>query len=115
MEMPEYTDGVLRLFRIEENEKEDYPEERLRDTGMKIWYRELSVFDSTRARLSADGAEVTMKVRIPQFKKINSKNICMIDGAQHEIYNAAHLTTKDGFKETELTLKTPAHDREVLR
>lgn len=39
--------------------------------------------------------------------------ICVIDGAQHEIYNVAHVTTKDGFKETELTLKTPAYDREV--
>ena len=38
----------------------------------------------------------------------------MIAGTQHEIYNAAHVTTKDGFKETELTLKTPTIDREVI-
>ena len=50
---------------------------------------------------------------VPQYKQINSKCICVIDGAQHEIYNVAHVTTKDGFKETELTLKTPAYDREV--
>lgn len=57
--------------------------------------------------------EVTMKISIPQYKQVNSKCICVIDGAQHEIYNVAHVTTKDGFKETELTLKTPAYDREV--
>lgn len=42
------------------------------------------------------------------------KHVCIIDGEQHEIYNVAHVTTKDGFRETELTLKTPAHDREVI-
>ena len=58
--------------------------------------------------------EVTYKLAIPQYKKINSKYICLIDGEQHEIYNIAHTTTKDGFKESELTLKTPAYEREVI-
>ena len=114
MAMPEYTDGVLKLYRIEEDDTEDYPEEKIRDTGMHIWYRELSIYDTTRAKLSADSIEVTMKLSIPQYKKINSKYICVINGEQHEIYNVAHVTTKDGFKESELTLKTPAHDREVI-
>ena len=112
MAMPEYTDGVLELLRIEEDNSQDFPVEKVRSTGMHIWYRELSVFDTTRAKLSADGIEVTMKISIPQYKQVNSKCICVIDGAQHEIYNVAHVTTKDGFKETELTLKTPAYDRE---
>ncbi len=115
MAMPEYTDGVLELYRIEEDESEDYPVEKLKDTEMKIWYRELSVFDTTRAKLSADSIEVTMKVSIPQYKKINSKCVCIIDGEQHEIYNVAHTTTRDGFRESELTLKTPAHDREIIK
>lgn len=115
MAMPEYTDGVLKLYRIEEDESEDYPVEKLKDTGMKIWYRELSVFDTTRAKLSADSIEVTMKVSIPQYKKINSKCVCIIDGEQHEIYNVAHTTTRNGFRESELTLKTPAHDREIIK
>lgn len=105
--------GVLELLRIEEDCSQDFPVEKVRSTGMHIWYRELSVFDTTRAKLSADGIEVTMKISIPQYKQVNSKCICVIDGAQHEIYNVAHVTTKDGFKETELTLKTPAYDREV--
>lgn len=115
MAMPEYTDGVLELYRIEEDESEDYPVEKLKDTEMKIWYRELSVFDTTRAKLSADSIEATMKVSIPQYKKINSKCVCIIDGEQHEIYNVAHTTTRDGFRESELTLKTPAHDREIIK
>lgn len=114
MAMPEYVDGVLELYRIEEDDTEDYPEEKIRSTGMIIWYRELSVFDTTRAKLAADGIEVTTKVVIPQYKEINSKCVCMINGEQHEVYNVAHTTTKDGFKESELTLKTPTHDREII-
>ena len=56
--MPEYTDGVLDLYQIEEDTSEDYPLEHLRNTGMRIWYRELSVYDTTRAKLSADSIEV---------------------------------------------------------
>ena len=114
MAMPEYTDGVLELYEITNDESEDYPEERLKYTGLRIWYRELAVYDTTRAKLSADSVEVTYKLAIPQYKKINSKCICLIDGEQHEIYNIAHTTTKDGFKESELTLKTPAYEREVI-
>lgn len=114
MTLPEYTDGVLELYRIEEDTSKDYPEERLRATNERIWYRELSVYDTTRAKLAADSIEVTYKIAIPQYKKINSKYICLIDGEQHEIYNIAHTTTKDGFKESELTLKTPAYEREVI-
>ena len=102
MALPEYTDGVLELYRIENDESEDYPEE------------ELAVYDTTRAKLSADSIEVTLKLAIPQYKQINSKCVCIIGGEQHEIYNVAHITTKDGFRESELTLKTPAHDREVI-
>lgn len=113
MRMPEYTDGVFELYQIEEDENEDYPVEKLRDTGMRIWYRELSVYDTTRAKLSADSVEVTMKISIPRYKGVNSKCVCVIDGVQHEVYNAAHVTNKDGFLETELTLKTTTVDREV--
>ena len=45
MAMPEYTDGVLELLRIEEDCSQDFPVEKVRSTGMHIWYRELSVFE----------------------------------------------------------------------
>ena len=73
--MPEYTDGVLDLYQIEEDTSGDYPLEHLRNSGMRIWYRELSVYDTTRAKLSADSVEVTMKISIPRYKGINSKNL----------------------------------------
>lgn len=112
--MPEYTDGVLDLYQIEEDTSEDYPLEHLKNTGMRIWYRELSVYDTTRAKLSADSIEVTMKISIPRYKGINSKSVCVIDGVQHEVYNAAHVTSKDGFPETEVTLKTATQERGII-
>ena len=62
MAMPEYTDGVLELYEITNDESEDYPEERLKYSGLRIWYRELAVYDTTRAKLSADSVEVTYKL-----------------------------------------------------
>lgn len=114
MAMPEYVDGVLEIRRIVNDESEDYPEEKLERIGLKVWYRELSVYDTTRAKLSADSVEVTMKLAIPRFKGVDSKCVCIIDGEQHEVYNVAQTTTKDGFRESELTLKTPAYEREVI-
>lgn len=38
MAMPEYTDGVLELLRIEDC-SQDFPVEKVRSTGMHIWYR----------------------------------------------------------------------------
>ena len=42
MAMPEYTDGVLELLRIEEDCSQDFPVEKVRSTGMHIWYRAVS-------------------------------------------------------------------------
>ena len=72
MAMPEYVDGVLEIRRIVNEESEDYPEEKLERIGLKVWYRELSVYDTTRAKLSADSVEVTMKLAIPRFKSVDS-------------------------------------------
>ena len=114
MALPEYTDGVFELYRIENDESEDIQKKSSVIPECAFWYRELVVYDTTRAKLSADSIEVTLKLAIPQYKQINSKCVCIIGGEQHEIYNVAHITTKDGFRESELTLKTPAHDREVI-
>lgn len=112
--MPEYTDGVLDLYQIEEDTSEDYPLEHLRNTECVSGTGNCRYMTRHRAKLSADSIEVTMKISIPRYKGINSKSVCVIDGVQHEVYNAAHVTSKDGFPETELTLKTAAQEREVI-
>lgn len=112
-ELPEYTDGYFWLYRKKTDESEDYPMEYLEDENMKIWYSEISVFDRVRYEMQQGGIEVTMKIRIPRYKGINSKCICMIHGTQHEVYNAAHIINKNGFPETELTLIRPERQVEV--
>lgn len=109
---PQYTDGILDVFEVIEDQKSDFPKQKLRATGVRLWYRELSVFDQLRYRLNEQGKEVTMKIRIPRYKGIDSRNWVRIDGHYHQVYNAAHLISKDGFPETELTLTAPQNNLE---
>ena len=113
IEIPEYVDGCFHLFRIKNDESKDYPEEYLEDTKMDIWFREISVFDKTKYEFEQGGKEVTMKIRIMQYKGIDSKCVCLIDGRQHLVYNAAHVKDKYGFPETELTLIRPEGEWEI--
>ena len=107
IELPEYTDGCLRLYRIKEDTSKDYPETYLEDTKLDIWFREISVYDKVRYEFDQGGKEITMKIRIPQYKGIDSKCMCLIDRDQHLVYNATHVKDKYGFPETELTLIRP--------
>lgn len=109
IKLPEYVDGCLRLYRIKNDtlESKDYPKEYLEDTKMNIWFREISVFDKTKYEFEQRGKEVTMKIRIAQYRGIDSKCVCLIDGRQHHVYNAAHVKDEYGFLETELTLIRP--------
>lgn len=107
IELPEYTDGLLRIYRIRNDETEDFPEEYLEDTKMEVWFREISVFDKVKYEFDQGGKEVTMKLRIPQFKGIDSKCVCLIEGRQHLVYNATNVKDKYGSPETELTLVRP--------
>ncbi len=114
-QLPEYTDGCLELYRIKNDTTSDFPVEVLEKAGMPpIWYREISVFDKLRYEFNQGGKEITAKIRIPQYKKIDSRCMCLIDGRQHLVYNAAHITSKEGFPETELTLVRPEKELEIL-
>lgn len=120
IELPEYTDGCFELFRIKNDESNDFPKEYLEDTDMEIWFREISVFDRTKYEFEQGGKEITMKIRIPQFKEIDSDCVCVIAGQKHLVYNAAHVKDKYGFPETELTLTRPEgewkiHDKDGIK
>ena len=107
IELPEYTDGILRIYRIRNDDTKDFPEEYLEDMKMEVWFREISVFDKVKYEFDQGGKEVTMKLRIPQFKGIDSRCVCLIDGRQHLVYYATNGKDKYGFQETELTLVRP--------
>lgn len=111
IKIPEYVDGYFELFRIAQDTSSDYPREILEDQKMELCYREISVYDRTKYELEQGGKEVTMKIRIPRYKGVDSRNVCKIDGEYHIVYNATHVVNKDGFAETELTLMRP--DKEL--
>ena len=109
--MPEYTDGCFELFKVENDETSDFPIDILKTTGINVWFREISVFDKVRYEFEQGGKEITMKIRIPRYKGIDSTCAVKIEGKIHMVYNAAHIVDKEGFKETELTLVRP--DKEL--
>lgn len=111
---PTYTDGRLRLYKIVADEENDFPVEQLKDTKITIWYSELSVYDHMRYQMNQAGIEVTMKIRIPKAKEINSKCVCKIEGEMHRVYNVTHIKNKDGFPETEITLMKWEKEMEVI-
>ena len=113
-ELPSYTGGRFALYRKWTDEIHDFPMEYLINQNMIIWYSEISVFDRVKYEMQQAGIEVTMKIRIPRYKKIDSKCVCIIDAIQHEVYTAAHIINKNGFPETELTLIRPERQIEVL-
>lgn len=110
---PEYADGAFRLYKIKEDNTTDFPIRYLEDQKMTIWYREISVFDRVRYEFDQGGKEVTLKIRTPMYKGIDSQCVCMIEGRQHQVYNATHVTDKNGFKETELTLIVPEKELDI--
>lgn len=113
MKIPEYTSGCFDLCKKYQDKVGDYPVECLISTGYEIWYREIAVFDKTRYKLEQGGKEITKKIRIPQYKDIGTGDVCLMDGKQHLVYNAAHITDKDGNPETELTLIRPGKELEI--
>lgn len=110
IELPEYTDGCLHLYRIQDDASSDFPISKLIDTQINIWFREISVFDRLRYEFEQGQKEITMKIRIQQYKGINSKCACEINGKMHIVYNATHVKDKMGFPETEITLVRPEKD-----
>lgn len=110
---PKYTDGMLRIYRTRNDDSNDYPETYLEDIGMKLWYRELSIYDRVRQEFEQNNKEITLKLRIPRFKGIDSKCVCIIEGLQHRVQNAAHVVDKNGFLETELTLIRPESELKI--
>ncbi len=111
---PTYEDGIFDLYRIKSDESADFPEEVLEDQHMRICYKEISIFDRTRYQFDQGGIELTMKIRIPLYKYVNSKCVCIIEGKQHLVYNAAHVKDKNGFPETELTLIRPERELRII-
>lgn len=103
-ELPTYLDGEFKVYLISETDDRT-PKKELVDEKLNICFEELSVFDTLRFDLKVKGVDVSMKIRITQYKGITSMNVLKIDNEFHEVVNVAHFTSKDGFKQSDLTLK----------
>lgn len=115
--MPEYIDGVFKLCKraTQTDPETKYKTEVLQDLHMSIYYRELAIFDRTKVELNSAGIDVQIKICIPEYRAIKSDCVLIINDEQYEVYNVAHITTKEGFKESEITLITPSVIREVMK
>ena len=112
--LPEYTDGCFELCRIKNEMAGDYPVETLKKQDYTSVTEKFPYLTSCDMNLIREEKKITAKIRIPQYKKIDSRCVCLIDGEQHLVYNAAHITSKEGFPETELTLIRPEREIEIL-
>ncbi len=114
---PVYNSGCFKLFDIvdvADNDAPDFPIKKIRERYLDaIGYRELAIYDRTRLTFEQADTEITMKIAIPRWDGIDSNCVCMIDGVQHKVFNCAHVISKQGYLETELTLVKPAMTYEV--
>ncbi len=110
MELPSYTDGMFHLFSIGFSD-DAYQEEKLSDEKMDIWFQDLSISDVNKSTMHQNGVKTTRKIRIPQYKKIDSMSVVKIEEEYYQVYNAYHFRNKDGFLETDLTLTRYAYDK----
>lgn len=101
--MPAYNSGILELFKLSDDGG-IYPKEVLKPCNIKIWYRELNIYDNMKVQFNQNQIEVNLKIAIPQFRNIDSRSIIKINRDFFTIYNIVHVTSKDGIKESEMTL-----------
>ena len=114
---PAYVDGFFELYDlvdIPDLDNPDAPIRKIKRRGVgEIWYRDLAVYDRTRLIFEQAGKELTHKIAIQRWGGVSTSCVCMIDGSQYKVYNAAQTETRDGYLETEITLITPGMTYEV--
>ena len=116
--MPAYNDGCFALYDIvdvPDPDAPDFPVKKIkaREIG-PVGYRELAIYDRTRLTFEQADTELTKKIAIPRWDGIDSNCVCVINGIQHKVFNAAHVISKQGYIETELTLVKPVVTYEVV-
>lgn len=101
--MQTYVDGRFDLYRIKETD-EVSSRRYLEDLKMSIWYHELSISDRLRSALNATNIDPSLKIRIPQFRELDSLSVLKIGDQYFKVYNAYHFVDRDGCKQSDLTL-----------
>ena len=103
-QLPVYNDGNFLIYEINQT-KDVYPKEFLKLVKKEnMWFKELSISNNLKFEAEQRNIKITMKIRIPQTKEIDSLTVLKIGNNYHKVYNAYHFTNSEGFKETDLTL-----------
>ena len=105
--LPTYNDGFFYLYKIcQKKNGTKYPIEYIKKVNnQEIWYEEISLTDKLRFEAEERNKKITLKIRIPQMKEIDSLCVVKIGNEYHKVFNAYHFTNKEGFKESDLTLE----------
>ena len=114
---PVYNDGGFELYDlvdVPDPSSPDFPVRMIRKRNIGvIGYRELSIYDRTRITFEQADKQITLKVAIPRWDGISTDCVVIIGGTQHKVFNCAHVISKQGYPETELTLIKPDMHYEV--
>lgn len=103
MTVPMYNDGIIHIYKIKETD-DVQSSKYLEDTKIDLWYEELSISDRLRSQLNASNVDIQMKIRIPQYKKLDSMCVVKISNDFYKVYNVYHFADKDGFLQSDVTL-----------
>ena len=110
--LPTYLDGYFDLYVISTAETTSYPIEgiTLVETNFPFEYR--SIGDKLKFEADQRNIDITHKVRIPQTREITSLHVLKLGEEYMQVYNTFHFTNKEGYKQTDITLKR--YDKEVV-
>lgn len=112
---PLYIDGCFEVYDKVNVKDGDFQEVRIKKREMKpVWFHELSIYDRTQLRFEQAHKQISMKLAIPQWRGIDTNCVILVNGVQHEVFNCAHVISKQGYKETEITCVQPEMEYEVI-
>jgi len=104
--LPRYLDGELELYEMNVvlNSEGIYVGD-LQETGIKLKFEQIAIYDRTKLEAQEKGVELTLKLRIP-FTDFNQVYFVKIKDRFHEIVSSTGIVdNRDSFKKSELTLK----------
>lgn len=109
-DIPTYLDGYFDLYKIVDND-DVFPIDKLKLEVEMVPFKMISISDRLRLEADQRNVELSYKLRLPEYKTLDTMHMIKINDEFHRVYNVYHFTNKDGYNETDVTLIR--YDREV--
>lgn len=86
-----FTDGLADFYTVKNDaENGDAPKDRLEKIALKVRFAE-RVTGVTRSFLAMQNSiKISMTVRTPKLRNINTQDVCVINGVQYKIISVQH-------------------------